>query len=236
MAYFEIYYVEVSYHGTDEALKQFEQAVAARKSGAVKRVLKRFQWDAEKHAFSGIRAPYRDFKPLMRLFPELTFVFDVEFDDEVGGQSGNGRYFTVYEAGERVYDAGKRAEWKSFVDSWCEKFGKPKNLSESEQNTLLEPLYNASCRAMNGEHGYFNLYKIADAAKNQEEAGKLHGYRDYLNKKNAGALPCFHAEGFRWQLDDEDACDDEDITVMDDDAITGEICLEAVREDGKALK
>ncbi|GHV80707.1 hypothetical protein AGMMS49944_24980 [Spirochaetia bacterium] len=199
--------VYVSYHGTEEALKQFEQALAARKRGAVKRVLKHYDWNTKAHFFGEnnyeeCEIPYGHFKPLMRLFPDITFVFDVYFEDRVydvqGDVIGFGRYFTVYEAGKRVYDAGKRVEWPSVVDAWCDTFGRPKDkdLDIVEGWDLFHPLCDAARMAMDGKHGSFTLGKdpveMKAAAKKQEEAGTLHGYRDYLNKKAAGALPCFH--------------------------------------------
>ena len=68
--------------------------------------------------------PYSFFKPLMKKYPGLAFIFDTEFNALSLGQNVVGRFFCVYENDECVFNAGKyvlgvewvQENWYEYID------------------------------------------------------------------------------------------------------------------------
>jgi hypothetical protein len=210
---------EITCIGSDEAIAALGKAAQALKGGGVK-------WDAEKRRFSTeAEEPEKQFKKLMDDFPEIAFAFDADFNVDVSSGDGDGRYFAVFEKGKVVYDAGNFDTCNDFIKRWLDRMGydegdepfenlarwkreqngeDPDGESEDDRdigwdifNDEVYGEYKASYCAMSNDAGY---YESIDEVKELEAEGELYGIKDYLNKKEAGELPCYHAEGFKFRL------------------------------------
>ena len=226
MAEFNIFQQKVTPIGKDTEIAALVKGLKAKKkTDAVQLALVYAKWDAKNSCFvSDDDDPlFGLFEDLMQEYPLIAFAFDVYFTDTAAGEDGDGRYFCVFEKGKAVYDAGKRAEMRSFAEVWFENEGydfpagsfpdcltgwAPKQVKKKAGASdgydvfwaYLGDDYRASAYAMDSDHDGFFLYPSLAQAKRLEETGKLHGIKDYLNKKKAKKIPCFNAEGFRWQL------------------------------------
>ena len=227
MAYFRIIQQKIIPIGKDTEIAALTKGLKAKKkTDAVQLALVYTKWDAKNSLFvSDEEDPlFNLFEDLMEEYPLIAFAFDVYFTDTAAGEDGDGRYFCVFEKGKCVYDAGKRAEMRSFAEVWfesndydypagsfpgCLAGWKPKRAkkkagpSEGGYEVFWAYLgddYRASAYAMDNDYNGFFFYSSPAHAKRLEETGKLYGIKDYLNKKKAKKLPCFNAKGFRWQL------------------------------------
>jgi hypothetical protein len=133
MAYLSIDDITITYEGDEKAVAELEKALKDGGSEAVKKALAYIESakgsiDYEANAITmhtdglDIESPYA-FAALVDTFRDVTFIFDLRFEADAAGQLGCGRYYCVFENGEKVFDAHNWLEYHQFMNDWAEHLG-----------------------------------------------------------------------------------------------------------------
>jgi hypothetical protein len=260
--------VKITYEGTPDAVAALDAAFREKSDPAVKRALayvKKYYGttDIDGRSFEMEEIGDGRDKPnafvfLGRKFPDAAFIFDFWYYGEAAGCDGDGRYYCVYENGEKVYDADSWLEQYTHLNGWLYTLGvegnfydaddeerkellargrlveqgkKPDKITDEDVEAFLEDFDEENSGLNMGipcNFAEFLVYGKNYEARSKDLNDGDYGYEHYRSLKEEGELPSLNAEHNIFSFDAGEEDDGDDWTL--------EKALAAVKENSLALR